>query len=173
MNAKRVVLGVAVVVFLTLGSARMTQAQVLGGFGNNAGFNALGGTTQFGSPAFANPGFGVGGYGAISNLNTMGAGLSPYGGGYGYYPYGAGYGYSPYRAGYGYSPYGGVYGGSPYGYRYGYGSYNAYGSPYLSGGVIPTAVYVGPPPVMLNQTNSLMGTIQSNTGRGNWRLRSR
>ncbi len=150
MNAKRAVLVSVVVVLLTVGSARSTQAQLMGGFNtfSTPGFTAMGGLNQFGSPAFANPGFGVGGYGAVSNLNSLQYGISPYG----------------------------VYGGSPYssGYNYGYQPYyNAYRSPYGYGTMVPSPYYYARPPVMVNQTNSLMGAIRSNTGRGNWRLRRR
>ncbi len=142
MNTQRAVWGLVVGGLLILGSAGSTQAQMMGGFGgfgNTAGFNALGGINQFGSPAFANPGFGVGGYGAVSNFNSMG------------------YGYSPY----------GLYNASPYGY--GYRSYGYGYNPYGYGVAGPMMIYT-PPPVMYNQTNSLMGAIQSTTGRRTWRL---
>jgi hypothetical protein len=161
MSAKRIGWGLALSAVLLLGPARLASAQGLGGFGGNAGFNAIGGLNQFPGAPFANPGFGVGGFGAVSNFsNNGGLGYSPYGlsGGS---PYAYGYQPGVSNYGYGYNPY--TYGYSPYGYNY---------SPYSYGGYVASPIYTAPP-IMMNQTNSLMGVIRSNTGRGNWRAGGR
>jgi hypothetical protein len=114
----------------------------------------VGGYNGFGVPAYANVGIGVTPYGTMLDYNLMNFGGSPLG-------------ISLTR--YGASPSLNLMGLG----GYGPGAYYAYGNPYAYGAVMPSPMFVGPPPFMWNQTNAMMGVIQSNTGRGNWRPRRR
>lgn len=113
----------------------------------------MGGYGGFGVPAYTNLGIGVTPYGTLMDYNLMNFGGSP--------------------LGVGLTPYGAVPNLSLMGLGYGRGAYYGYGNPYGYRAVMPSPMFVGPPPFMANQTNALMGVIRSNTGQGNWRLRRR